>query len=65
MPATDQQASMRKHRQGTNVRRREALVGVRLTAEEYAAVKAAAEEQQRSPGSVLRAAFFDDKETAN
>ena len=47
------------------VRRREALVGVRLTAEEYAAVKAAAEEQQRSPGSVLRAAFFDDKETAN
>jgi hypothetical protein len=58
MPATDQQARTRKHRQGTNVRRRDSLVGVRLTAEEYAAVKAAAEQEQRSPGSVLREAFF-------
>jgi hypothetical protein len=58
MPATEQQASGRKHRQGTNVRRRDALVGVRLTAEEYAVIKAAAERAQGSPGSVLREAFF-------
>ncbi len=66
MPATDQQTGRRKHRQGTNVRRRDALVGVRLTAEEYAMIKAAADRQQRSPGSVLREAFFRDdaQETA-
>jgi hypothetical protein len=58
MLATEHQASRRKRRQGTNVRRRDALVGVRLTAEEYAAVKATAEREQRSPGSVLREAFF-------
>jgi hypothetical protein len=63
MDATDQQPVARKHRQGTNVRKREALVGVRLTAEEYAAIKTAANRQQRSPGSVLRAAFFRYEET--
>lgn len=61
MPATDTQARRRKPRQGTDVRRRDALVGVRLTAEEYAAVKAAAERDQRSPGSVLREAFFNSE----
>lgn len=66
MPATDQQTGRRKHRQGTDVRRRDALVGVRLTADEYAKIKAAAEREQRSPGSVLREAFFRDeaRETA-
>ncbi|HEY2579190.1 MAG TPA: hypothetical protein VGI74_23020 [Streptosporangiaceae bacterium] len=63
MPATDQKTSRRKHRQGTNVRRRDALVGVRLTAEEYAEIKAAADRQQRSPGCVLREAFFREAET--
>ncbi len=61
MRATDQQPVARKHRQGTNVRKRPALVGVRLTAEEYAMIKAAADRQQGSPGSVLRAAFFRDE----
>jgi hypothetical protein len=63
MQATDQQLAARKHRQGTNVRRRKALVGVRLTAEEYATIKAKAEQQQSSPGSVLREAFFRNQET--
>jgi hypothetical protein len=40
-------------------------VGVRLTAEEYAEIKAAAEREQRSPGSVLREAFFREEEKAS
>ena len=63
MQVTDRQAITRKdRRQGTNVRKRQALVGVRLTSEEYATIKATAERQQRSPGSVLRDAFFRDHE---
>jgi hypothetical protein len=58
MPTTDQQPISRKHRQGTDVRRRDALVGVRLTTEEYEAIRAAADQQQRSPASLLREAFF-------
>lgn len=65
MPVTDQQISRRKHRQGTNVRKRDALVGVRLTAEEYAAIKATADREQRSPGSVLREAFFQYEKAAS
>src|SRR5713101_6052623 len=48
----------RKHRRGTNVRQRQAQVSVRLTPQEYAAVKAAADRDRRSPASVLREAFF-------
>lgn len=58
MPATDQQPASRKHRPGTNVRQRQAQVSVRLTAQEYAAVKAAAERERQSPAAVLRRAFF-------
>ena len=35
---------------------------VRLTAQEYAAVKAAAERERQSPASVLRRAFFQEAE---
>jgi len=64
MPAASQQISRRKYRQGTNVRRRDALVGVRLTTEEYAVIKAAADQQERSPGSILREAFFRESKKA-
>ena len=58
MTATSQQPTSRRPRTGTNVRLRQAQVSVRLTADEYAAVKARADQQQRSPASVLREAFF-------
>jgi hypothetical protein len=58
MSATGQQSASRKHKPGTNVRQRQAQVSVRLTPQEYAAVKAAADQQRRSPASVLREAFF-------
>jgi hypothetical protein len=61
MQVAEHDAAERKHRQGTNVRRRRALVGVRLTVEEYAEIMEVAENQRRSPGSVLRAAFFRDR----
>jgi hypothetical protein len=64
MPATDQQPASRKHQTGTNVRRRQAQISVRLTLQEYAAVKAAADQQQRSPAFVLREAFFGDTEAS-
>jgi hypothetical protein len=58
MTATSQQPISRKPRRGTNVRLRQAQVSVRLTADEYAAVKATADQRQRSPAAVLRDAFF-------
>jgi hypothetical protein len=64
MPAADQQPPPRKHQRGTNVRQRQAQVSVRLTRQEYAAVKAAAERDDLSPASVLRQAFFGDAEAA-
>jgi hypothetical protein len=59
-----QQPPSPKRRRGTNVRQRQAQVSVRLTAEEYAAVKAAADEQRRSPAFVLRTAFFGNEDSA-
>lgn len=50
-------------RTGTNVRQRQAQVSVRLTEQEYAAVKEAAERADASPAYVLRRAFFA-RETA-
>lgn len=58
MPATSQQPVSRRPRKGTNVRLRQAQVSVRLTADEYAAIKATADREQRSPAAVLRDAFF-------
>jgi predicted DNA binding CopG/RHH family protein len=45
-------------RTGTEVRRRDALVGVRLTQREMAVIKEAAAREGTSPASVLREAFF-------
>ncbi len=57
-PATEPQPATRKHQRGTNVRQRQAQISVRLTHEEYAAVRAAADQASQSPASVLRQAFF-------
>ncbi len=65
MPATEQSPAAAKHQRGTNVRQRQAQVGVRLTAQEYAAVKAAADRDGSSTASVLRNAFFGNVETAH
>jgi len=61
MTPTDQPRAPRKHQRGTNVRQRQAQVSVRLTVEEYAAVRAAADHDGRSPAAVLRQAFFSQE----
>ena len=58
MTPTDEPRAPRKHQRGTNVRQRQSQVSVRLTAEEYAAVRKAGERDGQSPASVLRQAFF-------
>jgi hypothetical protein len=63
MPATDQQRTARKYRTGTNVRHRQQQISVRLTAQEYAAVKAAADREGRTPAAMLRHAFFCETES--
>jgi len=60
-----QESATRKRRTGTNVRLRQAQISVRLTADEYAAIKAEADEQQRSPAAVLREAYFRDERAAS
>jgi hypothetical protein len=64
MPATDQQRTARKHRTGTNVRHRQQQISVRLTAQEYAEIKAAADREGRTPAGMLRHAFFCEGEPA-
>lgn len=58
MIPTDQAREPRKHQRGTNVRQRREQVSVRLTTEEYAAVRKVADRDGKSPASVLRHAFF-------
>lgn len=60
MTPPSQQPTQCKHRPGTNVRLRQAQVSVRLTPAEYAAIKAEADQRQRSPAAVLREAYFRD-----
>lgn len=55
---SDEDRQQTRSRTGTEVRRRDALVGVRLTQCEMAKVKEVAASQGTSPGSVLREAFF-------
>jgi hypothetical protein len=58
MTPTDEPRAPRKHQRGTNVRQRQAQVSVRLTADEYAAVRKVADRDGQSPASVLRQAFL-------
>jgi hypothetical protein len=63
MLMTDHPHKPPRSRRGTNVRQRQAQVSVRLTEQEYAAVKEAADRADVSPANVLRRAFFEPEAT--
>jgi hypothetical protein len=58
MSVAEEHARPGRTRSGSGVRQRQAQVGVRLTGEEYAALKAAADHLGQSPATVLRLAFI-------
>jgi hypothetical protein len=62
MSIADEHAGAGRNRSGSSVRQRQAQVGVRLTDEEYAALKAAADNCGLTPATVLRLAFMRDLE---
>lgn len=58
MTATSERSAHRKPRRGTNVRHRQAQVGVRLSADELAELRAMADREGLTLPAALRAAFL-------
>lgn len=58
MTATSEPSTRRKPRRGTNVRHRQAQVGVRLSADELAALQAMADREGLTLPAALRLAFM-------
>jgi hypothetical protein len=62
MSIAEDHAGAGRNRSGSAVRQRQAQVGVRLTDEEYAALKAVAHDRGLTPATLLRLAFFREIE---